>query len=155
MNRVDAAVHIEMVGTQAVRFFRSPRFAKTGHPDMPWHSCDDLWAALDIGSEARASIMRRLRADWIDPVTVATPDGIVVISPYVAGDVMIGEWLRLHGIEEGDTGDDSLGKRQIMGAFRRGNTSALKAMTRHLDGRAKLAFCLAAMDSIDDLCERD
>jgi hypothetical protein len=119
---------------------------------MPWHVCDDLWRALGIEPEGREVFLRRLRADWWNPETVATETGPVVIAPYLMGDILIDEWLRVQGVSEDD---ERLGPElRTRGSFRRGNTSALKAMTPHLGGMGKLAFALEAMDNMDNLRDR-
>lgn len=119
---------------------------------MPWHSCDDLWRALGIDAAGREAFLRRLRADWWNPQTVATPDGPVVIAPYLMGDILIDEWLRLQGVL--DTDDRPCPELRLRGSFRRGNTAALQSMTPHLGGMGKLAFALEAMDNMDNLRDK-
>jgi hypothetical protein len=118
---------------------------------MPWHACDDLWRSLGLDPEGREFFLRRLRADWWNPETVATVEGPVVIAPYLMGDIMIEEWLTIRGIGDDDRPSPEL---RLRGSFRRGNTAALKAMTPHLGGMGKLAFALEAMDNMDNLRDK-
>jgi hypothetical protein len=147
-------IHVERVGEIDVRYFRSPRTNRTGVPDMPWHACDDLWAALEIEPHARSIFLQRLRADWGDPETVASPAGLVVIAPFIMGDIMVTEWLKARGVSQDSEGASCLELR-IRGSFRRGNTCALKAMTSGLSGPSKLAFALAAMEFLEDPTEKE
>lgn len=145
-------IHTEAVGGASVRFFHSPETLRNGKPDMPWHSCDDLWQSLGIDASGRETFLRRLRADWWDPQTVPTLYGPVVIAPYLMGDILIDEWLRLQGVTDAD--DRPCPELRLRGSFRRGNTAALKAMTPHLGGMGKLAFALEAMENMDNLREK-
>jgi hypothetical protein len=144
-------VHRELVGDTSVRFFSSPEYLESGAPDMPWHSCDDLWQALGIDQSGRMFFLRSLRAEWCDPRTVATSSGPVVIAPYLMGDIIIDEWISQHRTPGASDDDDDISFRRLRGSFRRGNTAALKAMTPHLDGMGKLAFSLDAISAMDDL----
>lgn len=152
MSALRTPIHTEEVGASPVRFFHSPETMRSGQPDMPWHSCDDLWCAIGIDPAGREFLLRRLRADWWNPQTVATPDGPVVIAPYLMGDILIDEWLRLQGVSGEDEGPCA--ELRLRGSFRRGNTSALKAMTLGLGGVGKLVFALEAMNKMDNLRDK-
>lgn len=93
-----------------------------------------------------------MRLDWQAPETIGSPDGPVVIAPYLMGDILLDEWLRMRGVSDAD--EHSRPELRLRGSFRRGNTSALKAMTSHLGGMAKLAFALEAMDTMANLMDK-
>ena len=114
---------------------------------MPWHSCDDIWRALGIGTILREDFLRRLRAAWTDPRTAATMSGPVVIAPFGMGDAIIEAWTE-HAA--GHSGFSDLEARRILGSFRRGNTAALKAMTPHRDPVSRMLFALEAMDGMSE-----
>lgn len=152
MSALRSPIHTEEVGGHPVRFFHSPETQRSGQPDMPWHVCDDLWRALGIEPEGREVFLRRLRADWWNPETVATAEGPVVIAPYLMGDILIDEWLSTMGVPDAD--DRPSSELRLRGSFRRGNTAALKAMTPHLGGMGKLAFALEAMENMDNLKDK-
>ncbi|NTF17758.1 hypothetical protein G6L37_05045 [Agrobacterium rubi] len=152
---LSAPIHVEQCGELQIRYFRSPTLAATGVPDMPWHVCDDLWHVLGIDEEGRKDFLRSLRSHWHDPMTIATDDGLLVIAPFVMGDVLATAWLETNGVDEDSPSDGDRARLRCRGAFRRGTTAALKAMTSHLSGRAKLVFALEAMENIEEPCEKE
>lgn len=154
MTEIHSPIHVETVGNVPVRFFKSPTFLESGRPDMPWHVCDDVWKAIGLDEVGRLSLLTRVRARWSDPRTVATADGVVVVAPFLMGDIIIEAWLSLNRGEGKTEEDDDLAQRQVRGSFRRGNTAALKAMTPHIDARRKLAFALEAMDTMEEFRDR-
>jgi len=147
MRRIEAPVHVEVVGGHEVRYYTSPIFRDTGRPDMPWHSCDDIWRAIGIGTILREDFLRRLRAAWADPRTAATMSGPVVIAPFHMGNAIVEAWAE---DAAGPSAFSDLEARRIRGSFRRGNTAALKAMTPHLDPVSKMLFALEAMDGMSE-----
>lgn len=147
MSLIEDALHVENIDGHRMRYFRSPVYSKSGTPDMPWHAVDDLWSAIGVEKDDRVQVLRSLRAGWIEPHTVANSDGIVVIQPFLMGDIIIDEWLSLNGVCLDDLGDASLPMRRIRGGFRRGNTAALKRMCSHLGAAGLLSFALTAADT--------
>lgn len=154
MSPLQVPVHVEGVGAASVRYFQSPAYLVSGRPDMPWHACNDLWNALGIDEVGREKFLRSLRSNWWDPKTVATSDGPVVIAPYLMGDIIIEEWLRLQRNPGQTEDDDHIDLTRIRGSYRRGNTAALKAMTPHLSGAGKMVFAMEAMETMDEFREK-
>lgn len=84
-----APIHVEAIGIHNVRFFRSPL---TG-PRQPWHSVDDLHAAMAMPRDLRRTFKKKLSAnrEWKKSiVTVDTEKGKTTIAPHWMAQGLIG-----------------------------------------------------------------
>ncbi|RWL23435.1 MAG: hypothetical protein EOR63_32110 [Mesorhizobium sp.] len=132
----------DLLGSR-LRYFASPLYQSFRQADMPWHSVDDLWPILleaDGTEEAFRIAKGRLRSDWREPRTLATPDGILTIAPHFMAEGIIAAAL---ASAEADRRDRVT---KIRGSYRRQCTEALKAMTAHLPPMGRLVFALAAIE---------
>jgi len=130
----------DLMGSR-LRYFPSPLYQSFRQADMPWHAVDDLWPVL-LGTDCEDAFRigkGKLRSDWRDPRTVATPEGIVTIAPHFMAEGIIAAALGLAPPPQRDR------IKKLRGSYRRQCTEALKLMTAHLPPMGKLAFALAAM----------
>jgi hypothetical protein len=98
-------VHVAIIGSKPLRFFRSPidetrgeslhSVAWSGKPDLPWHSVNDLLLCMGLPGGLRSRRLRELAEgkertitapngiplDLPHTRTVATNDGITMIAP--------------------------------------------------------------------------
>jgi hypothetical protein len=133
-----APIHAERHEGGVVRYFASPDFRADGRPDLAWHSCEDLWQLLELSPAERTCVLRLLRRDWDDPITVATAEGPVVVQPQFMGEGIVEACAELLPPPPG-------GFARLRGALRRGCTAATKAQVPHLSGARYLAFHLEAL----------
>ena len=74
-------LHVAEINGQMVRFFRTP--LNDGLPDFPWHSTNDLMAALNMDRKMRREFLQTLREGPGAVVkSIATKDGVVQVCPH-------------------------------------------------------------------------
>jgi hypothetical protein len=120
--------------------FVSPLYRDDRQADLPWHSADDLRAILDLAPGIDAMLRRDLRADWREPVTVATRDGLTTIAPH-----FMAEGLLAAVAESGVLGDGRMLKR-VVGHYRRSTTEATKLMVAHMSPIERMVFTMTALN---------
>jgi hypothetical protein len=123
-----------------LRHFASPLYANHRRADMPWHSADDLRAVLRLPDEVREVFQRKMKSDWEEVRTVATPDGITTIAPHFMAEGMIEFVLDNPGIMPEDVA------KRVRGAYRRATTASMRLMVAHLPPMERMFFALAAME---------
>ena len=129
------------VGGLPLRMFTSPRWQATRERDLPWHSTEDLRAALGVPEDLATVLQRSTRRDWSEDVrTVATPDGITTIAPHPMAEGLI-DALRFRAAQV-----PSERRRMVRARYRNTMTAALKALLGDMPEAAKLAFALEALD---------
>lgn len=134
-------LHVEETESGAVRYFPSPDWTSMGVRDMPWHAVEDVWNILAGKGADLSHLLRPLRSDWREPVTVATEGGIVVIAPDFMAE---GLFSAFAGAD-----DERSWPREILrarGGYRRGRTAALKAM---LPGHSQMGILAYAMEAAE------
>lgn len=125
-----------------LRYFASPLYRAHRQADMPWHSIDDLWPlVLGVDADEAFRIGKgRLRSDWSEPRTVATPGGVVTIAPHFMAEGLIEAAIDLAPPSRREW------LTKLRGSYRRQCTEAMKLMTAHLPPMGKLVFALEAME---------
>jgi len=133
-------IHVVEIDGMLLRHFASPLYAKHRQADLPWHSADDLRAILRLAGEVRDVFQRRMKADWEEVRTVATPDGITTIAPHFMAEGMI-EFAEANPaiLPESEL-------RRVRGVYRRATTASMKLMVAHLPPMERMLFALSAMD---------
>lgn len=132
MTKLTSVLHTADILGTPVRFFRSPRQGA----DFPWHAADDLFQALSFPRAVRREFQRKLKADHGKDVrTVATPEGIVTISPHYMAQGAIGAALEI-----------SCAPASVEGAYGVAGVAALNLMLaeRGITGMAGVQFAIEA-----------
>jgi len=133
-------IHVAEIDGMPLRHFASPLYANHRQADLPWHSADDLRAILRLPDEVRDVFQRRMKADWDEVRTVATPEGITTIAPHFMAEGMIEFVMENPAIMAGEE------LRRVRGAYRRATTASIKLMVAHLPPMERMLFALSAMD---------
>jgi len=135
MTNLVEPIHQEEIFDGRIRYFASPVYLKTHQPDMPWHVFDDLLKLLSIDQEACTHLLRKLRGDWPEPITVATSQGLLTIAPHFMADGM----LEAIGRSRKFRPENFL---KIRGAYRRNLTAAVHKMLPHYGPIERMYFVL-------------
>ena len=123
-------VHVGRIGDADVRFFRGP----SGSPEMPWHSVEDLYQALNLPGSLRRQMLRMTQAHWGKELrTVATADGPVVIGPHFVAQGLIGAAVEAMG-----------GKPSLEIEYAKAGAEALKRLAGDRPAMATVEFAIAA-----------
>jgi len=112
-------LHIATVAGQPLRFYKTP--LDDGWPDLPWHAVDDLHRCLGLNRAARKHFLSMLGAEWKEPQTVATADGIITVAPHF----MAQGWIDTV-VETGQA------PSSVRREFDPAGTEALKHLTAHI-----------------------
>lgn len=140
MKNVISPIHIEdMYGTQ-IRYFKSPVFDKTRVPDMPWHVFTDLLKILALDDDASTFLLRKLRGNWPEPLTIASENGVIVITPNFMAEGLF-DALKHNKMLRPDN------FLKIRGAYRRNLMVALSKMVPHLGPMERILFVLDSMNN--------
>lgn len=130
MRPLAMVLHTGQVAGRGVRFFRSP----LSGPDFPWHSVDDLQAALRFPRDLRRHFRTVLQRDWGGNVrTIATRGGVTTIAPHPMAQGLIDALAEFGGPPSGAADD-----------YAQAVAEALQTITASMPPEASAAYALAA-----------
>jgi hypothetical protein len=139
MTNVVNPIHVEDVFGVRTRYFSSPVFGKNGVPDMPWHVFTDLLKILSLDEDASTFLLRKLRGDWPEPLTIGSDSGVLVIAPNFMAEGLFEAIVRNKRFRPTDF-------LKIRGAYRRNLMIALNKMVPHLGPMERILFVMNSMD---------
>lgn len=140
MANVMAPIHVEDIFDTQIRYFKSPVFDRTRVPDMPWHVFTDLLKILSLDEDASTFLLRNLRGDWPEPLTIGSDNGVIVITPNFMAEGLF-DALKHNKMLRPDN------FLKIRGAYRRNLMVALSKMVPHLGPMERILFVLDSMNN--------
>lgn len=92
-------IHVAAVGLGNIRFFRSP----LDGPRQPWHSVDDLYAAMTLPRNLRRALKSGMPShqEWKKVIrTIQTDKGETTIAPHWMAQGIIGAAMEVMGLSK-------------------------------------------------------
>lgn len=102
---VVSPIYTHKINGVNVRYFKSPRIAEDGKPDLPWVSLSDIFDAIKYPANARKIVVQKGRSRFQAFRTLGTLEGVITVTCYSMAAALIDGAIATHLIPENSDQD--------------------------------------------------